>query len=332
MRTAGLVVSWVPLVLLADQHATYLEQCGLGALTWLLLCVLLRREDRLTRAQVGVVVAYATVIEIAFSAFLQVYDYRLHEQTFWMRVPQFVPPGHGLVYLAALCVGRDPWVARHGTALIRTALAAGGAYALWGLTLATRLDVLGALWFGCLAWFLVRGRQPLVYVGAFVVVTWLEFVGTGLGTWAWAHHSPTGIIPMGNPPADAAGGYGFFDAAALLLGPWVASRFSRPSNRSAREFVDDRAELPQPRIGRADYLAHPAGSFVGVPSAGPDEALNIRPVLTTVEKHLEHHEVGGGEHLDLLAKKFSGLRSLDDETVINRACWKEEIHGRIKRR
>jgi len=228
----GLVLAWVPLVLLADRHATYLEQCGLGALTWLLLLALLRREDALTRAQVAVVVAYATLIEFTFSGLLHVYEYRLHEAAFLARVPQFVPPGHGLVYLAALTFGREVWVHRHGRLLVRGVLVAGAGYALWGLLVSSRLDVLGALWFGCLVWFLLRGRQPLVYVGAFVVVTWLEFLGTGLGTWTWAHHSPTGIISMGNPPADAAGGYGFFDAAALLLGPMLVRLFARPAART----------------------------------------------------------------------------------------------------
>ena len=218
----------MPIVLLLDRHASYAQQCGLGALTWLLLLVLLRRADPLTRAQVAVVVVYATAIEFTFSGLLHVYEYRLHENAFWERVPQFVPPGHGLVYLGALCFGRSPWVRTHGRVLVRATLVAGAGYAFWGLVLATRLDVLGVLWFGCLGWFLLRGRQPLVYVGAFLVVTWLELLGTGLGTWAWAHHSPTGIIPMGNPPADAAGGYGFFDAAALLLGPAVVRAFARP--------------------------------------------------------------------------------------------------------
>jgi hypothetical protein len=232
LRTTGVVAGWVPLMLVADRHATYLEQCGLGLLTWVLLLVLLRTQNTLTRSQVAVVVVYATLIEFVFSGLLHVYDYRLHEQAFFARIPQFVPPGHGLVYLAALTFGRDPWVRRYGRVLVRVVLVAGCGYALWGLFLATRLDVLGVLWFGCLVWFLLRGRQPLVYVGAFLVVTWLEILGTGLGTWAWAHHSPTGIIPMGNPPADAAGGYGFFDAAALWIGPAVARVMRRIARRS----------------------------------------------------------------------------------------------------
>lgn len=227
MIVGAVVLAWVPLVLGLDRGASYSSQLVLAAATWLLLLALLRRADAVTRAQVAVVVVFASLIEWGFSAGLHVYDYRLHEHDFWLRVPQFVPPGHGLVYLAALSVGRSPWVRAHGRALVRAVLVAGAAYAGWSLLRSGRHDVLGLLWFGCLAWFLLRGRQPTVYVGAFVLVTWLELWGTGLGAWTWAAHSPTGIIPMGNPPADAAGGYGFFDAAALWLGPPLASLLAR---------------------------------------------------------------------------------------------------------
>lgn len=235
LALTALVAGWVPAVLVADSAGggrSYPVQCLLGLATWLLLLVLLRRETPLVRSQVAVVVVFATAIELTFSGLLHTYDYRLHEQVFWARVPQFVPPGHGLVYLAALGAGRDRWVRRHGRLLVRLTLLAGASYAGWGLLGSGRRDVLGLLWFGCLAWFLLRGRQPLVYVGAFVVVSWLELLGTGLGVWTWAAHSPTGLIPMGNPPADAAGGYGFFDAAALLVGPWLAARWSRPPRRA----------------------------------------------------------------------------------------------------
>jgi hypothetical protein len=257
----ALVFAWVPLVLLADSAGsgvTYPVQCGLGVLTAGLLIALLRRESALVRAQILVVVIYATAIEFTFSGLLHTYDYRLHEVPFLARVPWFVPPGHGLVYLAALAAGRDPWVRRHGRLLVRGVLAVGGAYALWGLTLSARLDVLGAMWFCCLAWFLIRGRQPLVYVGAFVVVTWLELVGTGLGTWTWAAHSPTGVIPMGNPPADAAGGYGFFDAAALLVGPWLACQAAALATIWSRSV--HRGRQPSAAVIRAGSATSSAGS------------------------------------------------------------------------
>ena len=36
---------------------------------------------------------------------------------------------------------------------------------------------------------------------------------------------PTGVVAIGNPPSGAAGGYGWFDLAALLLAPWLLTRF-----------------------------------------------------------------------------------------------------------
>ncbi|MEP6760388.1 MAG: hypothetical protein ABJA93_03385, partial [Sporichthyaceae bacterium] len=94
MRNATVVactLTWVPLVLVLDRGADLWFQRALGVGTWLLLGWLLRRETPLVRAQVAVVVAFATAVEYTFSPLLGVYVYRLHN------VPAFVPPGHGLV-------------------------------------------------------------------------------------------------------------------------------------------------------------------------------------------------------------------------------------------
>ncbi len=219
LLVTGTVLAWVPLLLGADRllAGTPGAQTGLAVATWLLLAALLRGESTLARLQVAVVVGYATLVEYTFSAGLGVYVYRAGG------VPGFVPPGHGLVYLGALALGRSGWLRQRAGTAIRLTITAVAAYALWGLSpLAPRLDVLGAVWAACLLWFLARGRNQLVYVGAFVIVTTLELVGTGLGTWAWSAHSPTGLIAQGNPPSGAAGGYCFFDAAALTIAPIVA--------------------------------------------------------------------------------------------------------------
>lgn len=218
----AVVLTWIPVVLLLDRDATMSQQRLLGVGTWLLLLALLWREDNKTRAQVAVVVAFATAVEYCFAGWLGVYVYRLHD------VPWFVPPGHGLVYLGALAIGRSSYIGQRRRWLIPATLAVAGSYAAWGLFLSGRRDVLGAFWFGCLALFLLKGRQPLVFVGAFAVVTYLELLGTGLGTWTWQVRDPIlGIVAMGNPPSGAAGGYGFFDAAALLLAPKLVALVSR---------------------------------------------------------------------------------------------------------
>ncbi len=210
---APVTLGWVPLVLLLDRGAGIWAQRALGAGTWVLLLALLRRETPLVRAQVAIVVAFATAVEYTCSPLLQVYVYRLGN------VPAFVPPGHGLVYLCALATARAVWVQARGRWLVALTVAVGGAYAGWGLLVSPRTDVLGAFWFACLIGFLCWGRSRLLYVGAFVVVTYLELLGTWLGTWEWQPSDPTGLVAIGNPPSGAAGGYGWFDLAAVLAAP-----------------------------------------------------------------------------------------------------------------
>ena len=153
------MLAWIGLVLLADgvralDGAEAARQLALGAATWLVLGALLRREAPLVRAQTLVVVALATCVEYTFSPLLEAYVYRIHT------VPLFVPPGHGLVYLAALAIGRSvpsrpaaPARRRHG--------AVGGPWAVAGLVgLDGRHDVLGAFWFACLIGFLALGAEP----------------------------------------------------------------------------------------------------------------------------------------------------------------------------
>jgi hypothetical protein len=222
----AVVLAWIPIVLVLDQDASMDQQRLLGVGTWLLLLGLLARQDMRTRLQVAVVVAFASVVEYTFAGWLGVYVYRLHD------VPWFVPPGHGLVYLGALAMGRSELFARNRRWLIPLTLAVAGTYATWGLALSGRHDLLGAFWFGCLALFLLRGRNPLVFVGAFLVVTYLELLGTRLGTWTWQARDPIlGIVAMGNPPSGAAGGYGFFDAAALWAAPRLVERLRRLNDR-----------------------------------------------------------------------------------------------------
>ena len=218
----AVVALWVAVVLGLDVGSTLTEQRLLGLGTWALLLALLRHESRATRVQVAVVVVYASLVEYVCSGWLGVYVYRLHN------VPAFVPPGHGLVYLAALAIGRSAWAHRSAW-LLPVTLTACGAWAAWGLVVSPTLDVLGAVWFGCLLAFVRWGRSPLVYAGAFLVVSYLEVVGTSLGTWAWQPHDPTGLLAIGNPPSGIAGGYAWFDAAALAVTPrllrwWDARR------------------------------------------------------------------------------------------------------------
>src|SRR5664279_5462039 len=95
----AVVAMWVPLVLVADVGVGVWTQRALGAGTWALLLVLMRSESPRTRAQVAIVVGYATVIEYTCSPLLGAYTYRLHN------VPAFVPPAA----TASSTPPRSPW-------------------------------------------------------------------------------------------------------------------------------------------------------------------------------------------------------------------------------
>ena len=210
---APIVMAWITVVLVLDADGSIWTQRLLGLSTWVLLVAVLRQESVLVRVQTAIVVCFASLIEYTFSPLLEVYVYRFDN------VPAYVPPGHGLVYLAALALGRSEWVRAHLRLCVSAVIAAGGAWALWGLIGPERVDALGAFWYVCLVGFLLWGPSRPLYVGAFVVVSYLEIVGTALGTWEWQPYDPTGIVAIGNPPSGAAGGYGWFDLAALLAAP-----------------------------------------------------------------------------------------------------------------
>ncbi|HET6561218.1 MAG TPA: hypothetical protein VFG72_05030 [Marmoricola sp.] len=220
---ALLMMGWLSVVLAVDHGGTLPTQRLLGAATWLVLVVALQRTTPLVRTQTLVVVAFATVVEYTFSPGLEVYVYRFDN------VPAYVPPGHGLVYLSAFALGHAPFVRRRLRAAVWVVTVPLVLWAAYGLFLADRHDALGGLWLLCLLAFLRWGPSTEVYVGAAVVVTWLELLGTHLRTWVWQPVDPVGWLSIGNPPSGAAGGYGWFDLVALavaptLLGWWTGVR------------------------------------------------------------------------------------------------------------
>lgn len=211
-------MGWLSVVLFLDRvdgGGDLWRQRGLGLGTWIFLLVAMRWFTPLVRTQMVLVVAFATLVEYVFSPTLEVYLYRFEN------VPSYVPPGHGLVYLSAWALGHTPFVRRHLSAASYAVVLVGGAWAAWGLT---NGDVLGAFWFLCLCVFLRWGPSREVYVGAFVTVSHLELLGTGLGNWVWQPRDPLIGIGIANPPSGAAGGYGWFDLLAITLAPWLLAR------------------------------------------------------------------------------------------------------------
>jgi hypothetical protein len=208
---AAMVLCVITGFLALDHFASLDEQLLLGAATWLILiasCASLNREDR---ARALLVVVVATCAEILGSIVLGAYTYRLDN------LPAFVPPGHGLVYLAGLRISQSAPVRRHARAFVGAVIAIVAAWGLAGLVLLGRTDELGAITGALLIYVLLRGRAPTLYAGVFLMVAFLELYGTSIGAWHWASTAPGTPLLAGNPPSGIASIYVLFDIAAITL-------------------------------------------------------------------------------------------------------------------
>jgi hypothetical protein len=218
---AAMVLGVIASFLALDQYASHGEQLLLGAATWAILiasCLSLEPEDR---ARVLLVVVVASCAEVLGSIVLGAYTYRLEN------LPAFVPPGHGLVYLAGLRISQSGLVRGHPEALVRGAIAIVAAWGVAGLLLIGRTDVLGAITGAALIYVLLRGRAATLYAGVFLVVGFLEIYGTSIGAWHWAATAPDTALPAGNPPSGIAGVYVLFDIAAIALAPRLLAAVER---------------------------------------------------------------------------------------------------------
>jgi hypothetical protein len=191
-----------------DRYVDRREQLLLGVLTAAVLGALLLLQPAAVRIQVLAVVGIATMGEVIGSLIWGLYTYRLEN------LPAFVPPGHGLVYLAGLSVA-TLMAKRPRILLVGAGLGAVG-WGVAGLTILPAADASGAMGCAFLVGVLLWTRRP-VYAGVFVAVAALEIYGTAIGTWTWQPVVPVLGMPQGNPPSGAASGYVVFDVLALAL-------------------------------------------------------------------------------------------------------------------
>jgi hypothetical protein len=203
--TLTAVSVWAFVGLRLDSRVGATGQLVLGVLTVVVFVALLRLHTPAVRFQALGVVAIATIGEAVGSLIWGLYSYRLDN------IPAFVPPGHGLVYLAGFSLAALG--GRRALPVVAAAVAA-----TWGFAGLTFLpsDVAGAVGCAFLIAVLLGTRVP-VYAGVFLVVAALELYGTALGTWTWTSTVPGLGLSQGNPPSGVASGYVVFDVLALGL-------------------------------------------------------------------------------------------------------------------
>lgn len=216
---ASLAFASVVLCFSIDAIAGKSLQNALGVAGWICLFLMLLRENNLIRAQVYVAVTFATVGEHFASIYMEGYIYRLQN------IPAFVPPGHGIVYLTAVILGRTQFFIDHAKKIAIFVVVCGTLWAVTSLNhLFGRSDQIGTLLFTIYCIFLFKGRSPMVYLGAFFITNWVELIGTTLGTWYWAEIDPASTLTQGNPPSGVAAWYCLVDAVALTGAPALLKR------------------------------------------------------------------------------------------------------------
>jgi hypothetical protein len=210
---AAMVAAVIVTFLGLDAFASPGQQLLLGAATWAVLLASTVRLSPTERARVLLVVVVATCAEVLGSIVIGAYTYRLEN------LPAFVPPGHGLVYLAGLRISQSRAVREHGRAFIGATIAAVAVWGVAGLVALGRVDLLGAVTGAVLIYVLIRSSNRAVYAGVFLMVAFLEIYGTAIGAWQWASVAPALGLPTGNPPSGIAGVYVLFDVAAIAAAP-----------------------------------------------------------------------------------------------------------------
>lgn len=218
----GLAFASVALCFAIDSVAGIALQNALGVAGWICLFLMLLRENTAVRAQVYVAVVFASLGEHFASIYMEGYVYRLQN------VPAFVPPGHGIVYLTAVILGRTAFFINHARKIAAFVVASGTVWAALSFAhIEARSDQIGVLLFLIYCLFLFRGRSPMVYLGAYFMTNWVELIGTTLETWSWAAIDPASTLTQGNPPSGVAAWYCLVDAVALSGAPLLLRRVKR---------------------------------------------------------------------------------------------------------
>jgi len=213
---AGFTFFCVAVCLISDAHGDLARQYALGFCGWLFLLGLLLGENTEVRTQVVIAVMFATIGEHFASPFMGGYTYRFGN------VPAYVPPGHGMVYLTAVALARSGLFLRYAREIATLVVLVCGAWSIWGVSgIPEQGDSVGALLYCVFLVSLFKGRSPMVYLAAFFITTWLELIGTAVGTWHWAPIDPVLQLPQGNPPSGVAAWYCLVDAVAIGGAPMV---------------------------------------------------------------------------------------------------------------
>lgn len=184
------------------------SQVVVSAWTWAALLWILWRSDIAHRAELAACVAIATLGELFLMDVWGLYEYRLHD------LPLFIPPGHALVFTAAMRLSRHTgaWVPRWTTV---------GAGVYVAVASASGVDTQGLLWFAVLLAFMRWGNDQKLYAVAFAMALVIETYGTSLGGWRYYPAEPWFGLTTTNPPVMVGAIYCTLEALVRSSARWI---------------------------------------------------------------------------------------------------------------
>lgn len=256
--------------LMAESAAGPTAALGLAALTCLVLALGCLGLSAPERRRVAALVLVASAGEVLGSLVLGLYAYRQGG------IPAFVPPGHGVIFVAGLLLAGSAPVRRRPGLLVAAAIGATVALACarppgddWG----------GLVAAGLLIAVLLRARRAPLFACMVLLVDALELYSTAIGTWRWDPSWSSLGLTLANPPAGVALGYVGFDWLALRLAarPGAARRIRSARAALVRLVHGTRASiaslvLPSPPAAPAG--AGRAGSRASVGATPQGKALS----------------------------------------------------------
>jgi hypothetical protein len=211
------ILTWIVFMLWADPHLGMVGQWGLGLGTTAVLVLCSWRLPGRLRLLLGCILVVSIGFEVVGSIVWGAYTYRLGN------VPSFVPPGHALVYLFGTLCAQLAWTRRRELAIRILVGCAMTAWAVAGVTVLDRSDMLGSAGIGLVLIMLCR-RNGLVWAGVIAMVALIELLGTYWGVWTWQPLVPYTPVTAGNPPSCISAAYVVIEASAIALALVLGSR------------------------------------------------------------------------------------------------------------
>jgi hypothetical protein len=215
-RTIGYLFLYIffGLILDSSYFASYFEQSQYLATLALIagFIIVYYRSGPRIREQMLYAVAIGFVGEHLFSIVLGMYTYRLGN------VPLYIPFGHAIVYIAVVYFCKKSIIKEKKSFLERM-------FALFVIIYATAFlifanDIFGFI-MSMLVLFLLRNkpRERLFYLTMYIVVVFLEIVGTTYNCWYWPETAFDKIpfLQSANPPSGISLFYFLLDLGSLWL-------------------------------------------------------------------------------------------------------------------